>query len=79
MQQLSSITKSLVGRFHLMGGEPLLNQNCKDFFAVTRKFFPDSAIWLVTNGILLETQPKEFWESCKKITLRFTQLNIPLK
>ncbi|WP_273212820.1 4Fe-4S cluster-binding domain-containing protein [Helicobacter rodentium] len=79
MQQLNSITKGLIGRFHLMGGEPLLNPNCKDFFAVTRKFFPDSAIWLVTNGILLETQPQEFWESCKENNIEIHPTKYPIK
>lgn len=79
MQQLNSITKGLIGRFHLMGGVPLLNPNCKDFFAVTRKFFPDSAIWLVTNGILLETQPQEFWESCKENNIEIHQTKYPIK
>lgn len=79
IQQLNSITKGLVGRFHLMGGEPLLNPNCKDFFAVTRKFFPDSDIWLVTNGILLKTQPKEFWESCKENNIEIHPTKYPIK
>ncbi len=79
IQQLSHITYGLVGRFHLMGGEPLLNPNCKDFFKLTRKYFPKSSIWLVTNGILLEQQPKEFWESCKENTIEIHPTKYPVK
>ncbi|MBD5165660.1 radical SAM protein, partial [Helicobacter sp.] len=77
--QLSLLTKGLIERFHLMGGEPLLNSNCKDFFAITRKYFPNSAIWLVTNGILLNKQPKEFWESCRENNIEIHPTKYPIK
>ncbi|TLD88710.1 4Fe-4S cluster-binding domain-containing protein [Helicobacter sp. MIT 05-5294] len=79
MERLSNLTFGLVGRFHLMGGEPLLNPNCKDFFQVTRKYFPKSAIWLVTNGILLESQPKDFWESCRENKIEIHPTKYPIK
>ncbi|MDE7175183.1 MAG: 4Fe-4S cluster-binding domain-containing protein [Helicobacter sp.] len=79
IRQLSLITNGLIERFHLMGGEPLLNPNCKDFFAITRKYFLNSAIWLVTNGILLEKQSKEFWESCKENNIEIRPTKYPIK
>lgn len=50
----------------LMGGEPLLHPQLSDFFNVARQFFPKSALVLYTNGILLEQQNKDFWDSCLK-------------
>ncbi|WP_290881733.1 radical SAM protein, partial [Helicobacter sp.] len=79
MEQLNSLTNGLIGKFHLMGGEPLLNPSCKDFFAITRKYFPNSAIWLVTNGILLNKQPKEFWESCRENNIEIHPTKYPIK
>ncbi|WP_230845549.1 4Fe-4S cluster-binding domain-containing protein [Helicobacter pullorum] len=79
IKRLSEITNGLVGRFHLMGGEPLLNPNCKDFFAITRKYFPNSAIWLVTNGILLPKQETSFWESCKNNRIEIRPTKYPIK
>lgn len=79
IHQLSLITNGLIERFHLMGGEPLLNPNCKDFFTITRKYFLNSAIWLVTNGILLEKQSKEFWESCKENNIEIRPTKYPIK
>ncbi|TLD88663.1 4Fe-4S cluster-binding domain-containing protein [Helicobacter sp. MIT 05-5294] len=79
LKRLSNLTYGLIGRFHLMGGEPLLNPNCKDFFQVTRKYFPKSAIWLVTNGILLESQSKDFWESCKENKIEIHPTKYPIK
>ena len=79
IKRLSEITNGLVGRFHLMGGEPLLNPNCKDFFAITRKYFPNSAIWLITNGILLPKQETSFWESCKNNRIEIHPTKYPIK
>ena len=64
IKRLSEITGGSVGIFHIMGGEPLLNKDCKDYFYIVRKYFKHSQIWLVTNGILLNQQNEEFWQSC---------------
>ena len=39
-------------RINLMGGEPLLHPQLGQFCEITRKFFPDTHICVVTNGIL---------------------------
>ena len=46
-----------------MGGEPLLNERCKDYLAITRKYFPFTHIAIITNGILLTKQKEDFWKS----------------
>lgn len=38
----------------LMGGEPLVNPNFMEYLRIARRYFPDSHIVLVTNGILLD-------------------------
>ena len=49
-KRLSEIEE--VGIIRLMGGEPLLNPNFMDYVRIARRYFPDSQICLVTNGIL---------------------------
>ena len=39
--------------FRLVGGEPFLNQNVGQFTAAVREFFPDAALTVVTNGLLI--------------------------
>ena len=51
---------------HLLGGEPLLHPAVNMFLNSTRTFFPRAKIYLVTNGILLSSMPREFWESCTR-------------
>lgn len=79
MQRLSEISKGIVGTFRLMGGEPLLNPNCIQFFDITRYFFPKSAIWLVTNGILLDKQNEDFWNSCQRNKMQIRPTKYPIK
>nr|WP_281173581.1 radical SAM protein [Helicobacter rodentium] len=74
----SAITQGFIGKIQLMGGEPLLNPNCKDFFALTRKYFPNVPIWLVTNGVLLLKQNQEFWQSCRENAIEIHPTKYPI-
>ena len=48
------------------GGEPLLHNKLPEIFKISRKYFPNSRIELLTNGTLLEKQPDSFWISAEK-------------
>ena len=50
----------------LMGGEPLLHPDIVDIIEYTRDRFPISEIRIVTNGLLLDRMPKEFYRTCRK-------------
>ena len=78
IKRLSELTSGWIKRFHIMGGEPLLNKNCKDYFYIVRKYFKDSQIWLVTNGILLRQQKEDFWQSCKDNNVEIKPTKYPL-
>lgn len=78
MQRLSEISKGIVGTFRLMGGEPLLNPNCIQFLTL-QDIFPKSAIWLVTNGILLDKQNEDFWNSCQRNKMQIRPTKYPIK
>ena len=45
----------------IMGGEPLLNSNLDKFIIETRKAYPYSDIYLLTNGLLLHTISEDLW------------------
>ena len=49
-KRLSDIEE--IGIIRLMGGEPLLNPNFMEYVRIARRYFPESKICLVTNGIL---------------------------
>ena len=62
-----------------MGGEPLLHPSHNEFFKITRKYFPKRQIWLVTNGILLESRDDEFWQTCKDEKIQIHPTKYPIK
>ena len=49
-KRLSEIEE--IGIIRLMGGEPLLNPNFMEYCRIARRYFPNTSISLVTNGIL---------------------------
>ena len=65
-ERLSKLTGGIVEDIAFVGGEPLLYPRLTDVMDMTRKYFPVGMIRIITNGILLMTQPEAFWESCRK-------------
>lgn len=64
--RLHEISQGFVQNFSLLGGEPLLNKQCAAYFAILRKYFPNSGIHVITNGKLLHKQDAEFWRSARE-------------
>lgn len=78
LKRLSEITNGLVDVFRITGGEPLLNPRCTEYYSIINKYFPDSIIYLNTNGILLLKQNEKFWEECKKYKVIIIVSGYPL-
>ena len=79
IKRFSKISGKKLGTLKLMGGEPLLNPKVIDFMRIARKYLPKTRIELVTNGILLNSQPEEFWKACKKYSINIVVTKYPLK
>ena len=60
MTRLSEIFTD-IARIRIMGGEPLLHPSVALFAGETRRFFPESSISIVTNGILLLSMGADFY------------------
>lgn len=50
----------------LFGGEPLLHPEIEKLMIITRRIFPKSNIHILTNGILLNTMDKNFWNTVRE-------------
>lgn len=61
--ELKNKTNGQVAVIRLMGGEPLLHPNVKDFLITARQLFPYSEIQLVTNGILFNKRKEELLDT----------------
>jgi len=47
------LTRVIIPDFGIMGGEPLINPNCREWLVGVRDLMPDSQIRFTTNGLLL--------------------------
>jgi len=66
LQRLSELTNGEIGTLTVSGGEPLQNHMLPEILDAARMSFPGQKLKVITNGILLEKAPDEFWKSCKK-------------
>ena len=78
IKRLSELTKTQLEIIKLMGGEPLLHPEIKDFMRISRMYFPSTRIEIVTNGILLNTQKEDFWSACKEFDITIVPTKYPL-
>lgn len=79
IKRLSEITNTCIKEIRVMGGEPLLNDRCHEYFTVIRKYFPYTSIILVTNGILLTKQSDIFWQSMHDNNVYLSPTKYPIK
>lgn len=77
--QLEKIGGYNIGKIELSGGEALLHPQVCDFIALTRKYFQDTKIELVTNGILLVDMSNEFWKTCAQYNVEIVITKYPIK
>lgn len=64
IKQLAKLCDGKASSISILGGEPLLHEQIIDFFQISRSYFKDCRIKLLTNGILLEHMGENFWEAC---------------
>lgn len=80
LSQLSHAEGSLgIRTIELMGGEPLLHPQICDFLTMTRRYFPNNDIRILTNGILLTEMKSSFWKICNKTHTNIVVTKYPIK
>jgi sulfatase maturation enzyme AslB (radical SAM superfamily) len=76
---LSHLFNGKMEYISLIGGEPLLHPGITEIIQITRKYFPQGAVQIITNGLLLLKQPQKFWESCKENNAVIFVTKYPIK
>lgn len=64
LARLSQLFGGQMQQIKLLGGEPLLHPQINTFMEVSRKYFTDAVIKILTNGTLLHKMDDEFWKTC---------------
>ena len=69
LKELNKYIKD-IGRIRILGGEPLMNPEIEKYVALAHEVYPYSELYVVTNGILLESMPDSFFETMRKSNAR---------
>lgn len=79
-ERLSFLFDGECQSINLCGGEPLLNPQVPQILQMARSCFPMGEINLVSNGILILSQPDSFWQAMhdNKIILKLTKYPVRL-
>jgi MoaA/NifB/PqqE/SkfB family radical SAM enzyme len=77
-KRISELADGRIEFVRLLGGEPLLHPDLLRILDIAGKYFSKTDLVLVTNGILLDKQPAEFWESCKRNHVRISITKYPI-
>ena len=72
LEQLKRLFPHEVYDIKLMGGEPLLNPELIQFILLSRKYFPEAQLSILTNGLLLLAMSEEFWKVCTENQIKIS-------
>lgn len=56
----------IIGRIHILGGEPFLHPELDRILDISRKYYEETLITVVTNGLLIEEMSEKLIESFRK-------------
>ena len=73
ISNLSRITNKTLLQLDLAGGEPLLHPRINDMARISRKYFPDTTINIITNAIKTNINA----QFCKMYSLNISMLTSP--
>lgn len=82
LDRMSELFNGQAKSIHILGGEPLLNKEICKFIQKTRECFPDTnltEIRVISNGILVNDMPDEFWQCLHKYNTILSVTKYPLK
>lgn len=78
IRQIHELFGQNVARVMFIGGEPLLCPNITDFIKLSRKYFHDAVLLIITNGTLVRSMSEDFWRICKEYDVTFYLSPYPL-
>jgi MoaA/NifB/PqqE/SkfB family radical SAM enzyme len=79
LKKLVEIVRDKMDEILLAGGEPLLHPKLIEIIKMTRQYFMATTIKILTNGILLEKQSDEFWNTCGQNNIIVEITKYPIK
>ncbi|MCQ2743360.1 MAG: 4Fe-4S cluster-binding domain-containing protein [bacterium] len=78
LKTLAFVGREAIKEIHILGGEPLLHPQLLKMLKLTRHYFPNSLIKLISNGILVAKQKDEFWRTLNRLDIELSITEYPL-
>ncbi|GMO37594.1 MAG: hypothetical protein Ta2B_17310 [Termitinemataceae bacterium] len=78
LKRLSVLTEGNLLEFHIEGGEPTLHPRLSEITNMVGKYFPQTYIKIITNGLTIKTLSDLFWESCKINNVKIEVTKYPI-
>lgn len=78
VKSLYRITKGRIKTINILGGEPLLHRELIPILNYTRRYFKESEIRLISNGILLNSQKEVFWQCLRYSNIHLSVTKYPI-
>ncbi|MFI3249381.1 MAG: hypothetical protein R3Y07_00270 [Eubacteriales bacterium] len=78
LKQMSKILNQRLDFMKIEGGEVFLHPELIEILQVVRKHFQNTKILLLTNGLLLLKQGKEFWDCCRENNIVLSVTKYPV-
>ena len=79
IRRIGELTDGELYRLWLSGGEALQHPQIVEFVRIAREHIKKGEIAIITNGILLNKQSEEFWNTCKDNDIRIYVTPYPIK
>ena len=79
IERMGILFKHDCKRIFLLGGEPLLHPEIINLMKIARDNFPNTDIYIYTNGILLPAQSENFWRGCHDNNINLMISRYPIK
>lgn len=67
-----------VGRFNVLGGEPLLHPKLWELLECVKRFFPEADLGVITNGLLIPDLDDGFGAFCRERDVEFCVTLFPV-
>lgn len=61
---------SRISKIRILGGEVFLHPELIKFIEISKKYYPNSIIWVWTNGLLIPKQTPEIWRVFRELGVR---------
>lgn len=78
-KKLKPVYRKFFNSIHLLGGEPLLHPQLEKILQITRTYFPETEIQLITNGLKLEQMSESFWKMVQDYHIKICITQYPLQ